>query len=159
MSTNNHDTFFVRCRGVIIYQGKLLVVKHDPEFPYYALPGGHMDHGETPMDCIKREIMEELGIEPVVGRLFYSNVFEQKDADKHSLELMFEITNGEDFADLEKIRNLQRSHSFEIEEVTFLDKDSSEILLPKFAWEDFVAGHFAPNSNFPTQFKYSVKGS
>jgi nitrogenase molybdenum-iron protein alpha/beta subunit len=62
--------------------------------------------------CIKREIVEELGVEPVVGRLFYSNVFEQKDIDKHSLELMFEITNGEDFADLEKIRNLQRSHSF-----------------------------------------------
>jgi ADP-ribose pyrophosphatase YjhB (NUDIX family) len=118
-----------------------------------------MDHGETPVDCIKREIVEELGVEPVVGRLFYSNVFEQRDIDKHSLELMFEITNGEDFADLEKIKNLQRSHAFEIEEVTFLDKDSSEILLPKFAWDDFVAGHFAPDSNFPTQFKYSVKGS
>jgi ADP-ribose pyrophosphatase YjhB (NUDIX family) len=155
---HKHDQFFVRCRGVIIYQGKLLVVKHEPNSPYYALPGGHMDYGETPMDCIKREIVEELGIEPVVGRLFYNNIFEQKDANKHSLELMFEITNGEDFANLEKIRNLQRSHAFEIEEVTFVGKDEEIDLRPKFAWEDFVAGRFVPNSNFSTQFRYSIKG-
>lgn len=118
-----------------------------------------MDYGESPLDCIKREIVEELGVEPVIGRLFYANTFEDKTVPKVSLELMFEITNVEDFADLEKIKSFDRSHAFETEEILFVGKDSNINLLPKFAWEDFIKGNFAKDSNFPTQFKYSVKES
>jgi ADP-ribose pyrophosphatase YjhB (NUDIX family) len=106
MSTTptNHDTFYIRCRGVILHKGKLLVVKHSVENDYYALPGGHMDYGEAPLECIKREILEELGVNAQIGRLFFVNVFNNKPLNKISLEMMFEITNGEDFADLEKIK-------------------------------------------------------
>lgn len=48
--------------------GNVLLVK-----PYYrdhwSLPGGMVDHGETPETACAREITEELGLELPVGRL------------------------------------------------------------------------------------------
>ncbi|HOX40652.1 MAG TPA: GAF domain-containing protein [bacterium] len=43
-------------------QGQILLVKRRV-WPYlYALPAGHMERGETPEDGIKREMIEELGL-------------------------------------------------------------------------------------------------
>ena len=43
----------------------------------YALPGGHVEEGETPLDAVIREIYEELGITipnvKLVGRYPYKN--------------------------------------------------------------------------------------
>jgi 8-oxo-dGTP diphosphatase len=45
----------------------LLQLRDDiPTIPYpnmWALPGGHIDAGETPLACILREVKEELGVE------------------------------------------------------------------------------------------------
>lgn len=50
---------------------KLLVVKENQNF--WSLPGGGLDHGESPQDGLKREIQEEVGIEGVtVGDIAYS---------------------------------------------------------------------------------------
>ena len=37
----------VRTRGIILCEGELLVVKHSDDHDYYALPGGHLEFGET----------------------------------------------------------------------------------------------------------------
>jgi ADP-ribose pyrophosphatase YjhB (NUDIX family) len=42
-------------------QGRALLVKNDKG--RWAVPGGGWDHGESVEDCIRREIMEELGVE------------------------------------------------------------------------------------------------
>ncbi len=39
----------------------------------WDLPGGVVDPGESPADCVAREIREELGIEVTVGRLLAVN--------------------------------------------------------------------------------------
>lgn len=53
---------------------QVLVVKEGQEF--WSLPGGGLDHGELQIDCLKREINEELGIEDVeIGEIAYSKSF------------------------------------------------------------------------------------
>ena len=44
-----------------------------PNIPYpnmWAIPGGHIGKGETPLECILREVKEELGVELNEAALF-----------------------------------------------------------------------------------------
>ena len=47
-----------RCAGVLIQNGKVLLQRADGE---YALPGGHVQVGETGKDAVEREWKEEMG--------------------------------------------------------------------------------------------------
>ncbi|WUI04263.1 NUDIX hydrolase [Spirillospora sp. NBC_00431] len=42
----------------------------DPTYKdYFDVPGGYIEHGETPYQAAVREVAEELGIRPEIGRL------------------------------------------------------------------------------------------
>ncbi len=48
--------------------GRVLLLLRDdlPHIPYpnmWDLPGGHIEPDETPLECIRREMMEELGVD------------------------------------------------------------------------------------------------
>ncbi|WP_326594542.1 NUDIX hydrolase [Streptomyces sp. NBC_01803] len=50
------------------HQGDILLV--NPTYkPYWNLPGGQVDCGESPRNACSREVREELGIEPEIGLL------------------------------------------------------------------------------------------
>lgn len=49
------------CRG-IVRKGDLLLVTRIPKHDIYMLPGGGLEEGETPMECCKREVLEETGV-------------------------------------------------------------------------------------------------
>ncbi len=126
----------IRCRGIIVHDGKLLLVKHSHGADFYALPGGHLDFGEDPMECIAREMVEELGIVPVIGRLLYVYSFVNSEG-KQSVEFHFEIKNGADFlAHAEK----EKSHAFEIVDVVWADQSTSLRILPEEIGKAFKAG-------------------
>lgn len=133
---NPHSKFIVRARAVILHGGKLLVVKHSPSSSYHALPGGHLEPGETPDICVKREILEELGVEPTLGRLLYIHIFKDQGV-TDTLEFFFEVMNGEDFVNLD---GLKRTHSHELSEILWADEQNDLNLLPKSIAEDFKAG-------------------
>jgi ADP-ribose pyrophosphatase YjhB (NUDIX family) len=118
--------FTVRIRAVIVHDDKLLVMRmHTNEF--YALPGGKMEIGETILECLEREITEELGIPPKTGRLLFTNSFVEKNGDQ-SVEFIFEVTNGVDYLDE---KNLKGTHSFEFNDISWVGKNDSKIILPK----------------------------
>ena len=68
----NLDKRTVRCQGVVMQDGRLLVVRHLNHLTgraYWWLPGGGLNAGETPQDCVIREIREETHLEVNIERL------------------------------------------------------------------------------------------
>ncbi len=56
--------------GLIVRAGKLLIcqrTKHQPMPLKWEFPGGKIEHGEQPIDALRRELEEELGIHAKVG--------------------------------------------------------------------------------------------
>ena len=135
----------IRCRGIILHEGKLLVVKHAGGRDFYALPGGHLDFGEDPKECMKRELIEELGIAPDIGKLLYVHTFIQND-DKQTIEFFFEITNDADYLlHAEK----EKTHAHEIDECVWIECTSDVRILPEKIGKDFREGNLFSHS---TQF-------
>ncbi len=74
-----HGNFTIRVYGLLIssennvlvtdeiFQGKRMI----------KFPGGGMEQGEGTVDCLKREIKEELGQEVEIGEHFYTTDFYQ----------------------------------------------------------------------------------
>lgn len=122
----------IRCRGIIRHQGRLLVVKHKEKSASYVLPGGKMDPGEDPIACIKREILEELGVEIKGLRLLY--VYTWKKNGKQNLDFMFLIENGEDFVDLS---DKNPTHGFELFDIRWISTTDEILLSPSEIHEDF----------------------
>lgn len=49
--------FPISIKGVVVSNGKVLLLKNDRD--EWELPGGRIEFGETPSDCVAREIAEE----------------------------------------------------------------------------------------------------
>lgn len=131
------NQFKIRCRGIILDQDRLLVVKHSVNDKHYVLPGGHLEFGENIKECMLREIVEELGVEPILGNILYIHNYNAKDGQSNNIyytEFLFEITNGKDFVDCDK---LNRTHAFELTEIRWISTQENIDILPKQISIDF----------------------
>lgn len=131
----------VRARAVILHEDKLLVVKHSPEDTFVALPGGHLEWSEDIKECLKREMLEELGVAPEIGRLLYINNFIDKDTTQ-SIEFFFEVTNSHEYRDIE---NKTRTHSHELSGIHWVGAHDTVTILPKMLEEDLRIGNILSN--------------
>jgi len=131
-----HQNLKVRCRGIILHEGKLLVVRHSGGRDFFALPGGHLDFGEDPKECIERELIEELGTAPDIGRLLYVYSFIDGEA-RQSIEFFFEIVNGSDYLLHDE---KEKSHAHEIEEMAWVTEEDDIHILPEEIGKEFKAG-------------------
>ncbi|MFA6251499.1 MAG: NUDIX domain-containing protein [Candidatus Paceibacterota bacterium] len=120
----------IKVRGVITHDSKLLIVKHFGT-GFMALPGGHLKFGEDIIACLKRELVEELGVLPEIGRLLYINTFMDKN---EYVEFFFEVKNGKDYIDID---GLERTHARELVEILWVSSDSDIEILPKQFNKDF----------------------
>ena len=66
------NKFNYRVCAMIISNGKILAMKDDKS-PYYYLPGGRVQIGETVEDAVVREIQEELGVVAKIVRPLWLN--------------------------------------------------------------------------------------
>lgn len=67
--------FPVSVKGVLVTSdGKIVLVFNDRG--EWELPGGRIELGETPEDCLAREIEEELGVTANVEQTIDSYLFE-----------------------------------------------------------------------------------
>jgi ADP-ribose pyrophosphatase YjhB (NUDIX family) len=61
----------VNCVGAIIFDaaGRLLLVRrgHPPGAGLWSIPGGRVEPGETDVAAVRREVLEETGLEVSVG--------------------------------------------------------------------------------------------
>ncbi len=55
----------------------------------YELPGGHIDFGEDPVEGLKREIREELGMGLEVGDPFFVFTYTNEIKGSHSIEVIY----------------------------------------------------------------------
>lgn len=58
----------------------------------YELPGGHIEFGESMEEGLQRELMEEFGIEIVIGEPFFAFTYTRDNDTIHSIEVDYFAT-------------------------------------------------------------------
>ena len=123
-------------RAVIIRDRQILLLRKEgggrPE--RFALPGGAQDLGETLIEAINRECLEEIGTPIDVGELIrVSDFFKQRDTDpptlRHVVEFLFRCKVPADYLP----RNGDKPDKHQVEVVwADLDKLAEMPLFPHF---------------------------
>lgn len=69
--TTGSDRPIVGVGAVVVRSGEILLVKRgrDPGRGLWAVPGGKVERGETMRAAVRREVLEETGLEVEVGDL------------------------------------------------------------------------------------------
>ena len=124
----------ISVRGIVLHEGKILCVRLKAykdhlkkDNSYWCLPGGGLDDGEALIDGVKREMLEETGVEAKVGDLLYVQQFTH--GEKDYLEFFFHITNSQDYLNID-LANSTHGEA-EIEEIEFINPSDKHIL-PEF---------------------------
>lgn len=65
--------------AIITDESKILIARRGPEkhlAGFWEFPGGKIEKDETPEECLKREIKEELGLDIEIKSFFMENVYQ-----------------------------------------------------------------------------------
>lgn len=127
----NSELFLTaKVRGVIVKDGKIYLCRL-ARTGFYCLPGGTLEPGETRREGLRREIVEELGAEPVIGDLVYTQEF-GRSSGLTTYDFWYAIENADDYVDVDPSKC---THGFEHDEIGFYDPAE-------------IAGQFKP-ANLP----------
>lgn len=143
----------IAVRGIAMKDGKLLCARLKPYDglvlnpsqvePWWCLPGGGLDIGESLIEGVEREFIEETGIKPKIGNLLYIQQFSTPHTNTEHLELLFHITNAVDYVNIDLSK---ASHgAAEIEEIDFVDPKTTNIL-PEFLQIEDIGSRIVANS-------------
>ena len=143
----------INVRGLIKKDGKLfaqkLKNKDGTSTSYWCTPGGGIDPQESLHDALKREMIEETGVAPKIGRLVLIQQFAYKGTTNHDeteqLEFFFEITNSDDY---ENIDISATTHGdLEIAECDFINPDEYNLLPTILAEPEFRSAMDDPTAS------------
>ena len=97
-SANREDSPPLRVTAAIVLRGsQVLIAKRKAGGPLGGLwefPGGKVEPGETPEECLARELEEELGVAAEVGRFVTSSQFTYDDREIELLAYEVELGSG-----------------------------------------------------------------
>lgn len=109
---DNRKKFNYRVCAIIISNNKILAM-HDERSPYFYLPGGRVQMGETAEHAVVREVEEELNITPKIIRpLWLNQSFFTEDVDKlnyHEICIYY-------LMDISETRLLEKGERFTLHE-------------------------------------------
>lgn len=124
-----------RVRAVVVRGDELLLVQNKDidgnVKPFWVLPGGGIDEGESLVDALTREMIEETGVKPEIGRLLFVHQF-VRDGAYEGPEFFFHVTNTDDFANID-LSNTSHGAQ-EIAEIGFHDTKELTGLRPGFLY-------------------------
>lgn len=105
--------------AVVIHDGALLLVKRaqEPAKGKWTLPGGRLEAGEYLQDAVRREVLEETGIEVTVDRLL--GIFEVV-GDPHYVILDY-LCNASDEVEPRAADDVDEARWVPLDEVSSLD--------------------------------------
>ena len=99
-----HETgreFLVRACGILIHDDSVLAQEADDEArgKSYALPGGHLEFGESLALCLAREFYEESGLNVEAEKLSYvhENFYTLKGTRTHEIGFYFLVDLNSEF--------------------------------------------------------------
>lgn len=132
----------VNVRGIIVSdKGEIfaqrLTARDKDGRDFWCTPGGGLDMGESLIDGLKREMIEETGVAPEIGKLLFIQQFAELGENSthgpsEQLEFFFEIKNWRDY---ESIDLEATTHGVEeVAKCGFIDP-KNEVILPKFLSE------------------------
>ena len=109
----------------IVVKGSELLVQVSKRGDRYRLPGGSVNDTETIVECLKREMHEELGVNIEVGKLLYivESFYRRRNRIIHEIGFYFlcRLSNkgGEDITSREKHVEIYWSPLDQLEEAKF----------------------------------------
>jgi 8-oxo-dGTP diphosphatase len=120
--------------GVVIREGRVLVARRKAGSHLGGLwefPGGKLEPGESPEECLARELREELGISVRVGRVLETVYHRYPEKNVLLLFYACQITGGEPQAlDAANVAWVRRAELSDLEwvpaDVTFVERLASE---------------------------------
>lgn len=86
------DTIHNIARGVCIQDGSVLLA-YFKEDKHYFLPGGHIEIGESALETLRREFMEELKlkVEPTKFIAVLEHLWTNKHSTQHEINFIFSV--------------------------------------------------------------------
>ena len=144
-------------RGLIYKDGKLFGQKLlNSSGDWWCTPGGGVDPIESLHDALTRELIEETGIKPVIGRLILVQQFKTKGHTSHGedeqLEFFFLIENASDY-DVINLENTTHG-KLEVADYGFVDPTEKN-MLPAILQTDEITE--ALTNNQPVIFYTKLK--
>ena len=85
----NKNRFNYSVRVLLRRKGKILLLERSQSRGGFSLPGGNVDLGETPLQAIKRETLEEVGLKIKKKNLRLIHTLQRKRKRKKGFEIIY----------------------------------------------------------------------
>lgn len=131
----------VAVRGIVILDGKILCARlkpyrHADASTYWCTPGGGVEEGDALIPTLEREMIEETGIPPKIGRLLYIQQYVFKGQEQ--LEFFFKIDNPKDYLNIDLSKTTHDRTDFDLsshmkvsgKDLQYFDEESKKRFTP-----------------------------